>query len=238
VLDVRRRGEKPTDFFRAENNREAARLAHRHDRIGKIVALQRDPEEEPQRRGPGVDARYRRSDRRQPQLIPMDILRGGLVRRPAHEIGKAFDVADILVLSLGAKPAVAMSSISRRRNGLMALSVIGGSCGCRTRGISLEQLIEDVTPYLIGWRGYFGFCLTPRVLANLEAWLRRRLRSYLWRQLQNGHNRFNELRRSRGCCRFADEFWRMSGHPAVQQALRNHYFDSLGLPRLHVSAQA
>jgi hypothetical protein len=24
-------------------------------------------------------------------------------------------------------------------------------------------------------------------------------------------------------------FWRMSGHPAVQQALRNHYFDSLGL---------
>ena len=32
-------------------------------------------------------------------------------------------------------------------------------------------------------------------------------------------------------------FWRMSGHPAVQQALRNHYFDSLGLPRLHVPIQ-
>jgi hypothetical protein len=29
-------------------------------------------------------------------------------------------------------------------------------------------------------------------------------------------------------------FWRMSGHPAVQQALRNHHFDSLGLPRLYV----
>jgi hypothetical protein len=29
-------------------------------------------------------------------------------------------------------------------------------------------------------------------------------------------------------------FWRMSGHPAVQQALRNHYFDSLGLPRIYV----
>ena len=36
----------------------------------------------------------------------------------------------------------------------------------------------------------------------------------------------------------AISFWRMSGHPAVQQALRNHYFDSLGLPRLHVSVQA
>jgi len=29
-------------------------------------------------------------------------------------------------------------------------------------------------------------------------------------------------------------FWRMSGHPAVQAALRNHHFDSLGLPRLYV----
>src|SRR3954452_24557316 len=115
----------------------------------------------------------------------------------------------------------------------------------RTRGISLQQLIEELRPYIIGWRGYFGFCQTPRVLANLEAWIRRRLRSYLWRQWQNGHNRFNELRR-RGVSKFRAAvaagsptgFWRMSGHPAVQQALRNHYFDSLGLPRLYVSAQA
>ena len=54
-------------------------------------------------------------------------------------------------------------------------------------------MIEELTPYLIGWRGYFGFCQTPRVLTNLEAWIRRRLRMYLWRQWQNGHNRFKEL---------------------------------------------
>src|SRR5215470_17243248 len=52
----------------------------------------------------------------------------------------------------------------------------------RTRGIRLPQLIEELSPYLIGWRGYFGFCQTRRVLTNLEAWIRRRLRSYLWRQ--------------------------------------------------------
>jgi hypothetical protein len=100
----------------------------------------------------------------------------------------------------------------------------------RTRGISLPQLIEDLTPYLIGWRGYFGFCQTPRVLSNVEAWIRRRLRSYLWRQWQNGPNRFKELRR-RGVPKFhaaiaagsPTGFRRMSGHPAVQQALRNHY---------------
>jgi len=49
----------------------------------------------------------------------------------------------------------------------------------RTRGISLPQMVEDLAPYLIGWRGYFGFCQTPRMLTNLEAWIRRRLRAYL-----------------------------------------------------------
>jgi len=114
----------------------------------------------------------------------------------------------------------------------------------RTRGISLPQVIEELTPYLIGWRGYFGFCQTPQELTKLEAWIRRRLRMYLWRQWQNGRNRFKELCR-RGVPKFRAAvaagsptgFWRMSGHPAVQQALRNHDFDSLGLPRLYVPAQ-
>ncbi len=116
---------------------------------------------------------------------------------------------------------------------------------CRTRGLSLTQIIEELTPYLTGWRGYFGFCQTPRVLTNLEAWTRRRLRSYLWRQWANGRNRFKELRR-RGVSQFRaavaagspTAFWRMSGHPAVQLALRNHHFDSLGLPRLYVPTSA
>src|SRR5215472_14905454 len=105
VLDVCRRGEQATNLLRAQNNGQAARLAGRDDLLGKIVALQRDPEEEPQGRGTDVDGRYRRPDRRQPQLIAMDILGGGLVGRPAQKIGEPFDVADIVVLSLGAKPA-------------------------------------------------------------------------------------------------------------------------------------
>jgi RNA-directed DNA polymerase len=113
----------------------------------------------------------------------------------------------------------------------------------RTRGLSLEQLIEEMAPYLIGWRSYFGFCQTPLVLTNLEARIRRRLRMYLWRQWENGPNRFKELRR-KGVPKFLAAvaagsptgFWRMSRHPAVQMALRNHVFHDLGLPRLYVSA--
>jgi len=115
----------------------------------------------------------------------------------------------------------------------------------RTKGVSLPKLVAELAPYLIGWRGYFGFCQTPRVLSNLDAWIRRRLRSYLWRQWQNGRNRFKQLRR-RGVPTFAAAvaagsptgFWRMSSHPALHMALRNHAFDSIGLPRLHRSAYA
>ena len=32
----------------------------------------------------------------------------------------------------------------------------------RTRGFSLQQLIKELKPYIVGWRGYFGFCQTPR----------------------------------------------------------------------------
>jgi RNA-directed DNA polymerase len=115
----------------------------------------------------------------------------------------------------------------------------------RTRGVSLPELIGKLAPYLIGWRGYFGFCQRPRVLSNLDAWIRRRLRMYLWRQWKNGPNRFKELRRH-GVPKFnaavaagsPTGLFRMSGHPAVQQALRNHYFDSIGLPRVAVSWNA
>src|SRR5262249_46213760 len=74
-----------------------------------------------------------------------------------------------------------------------------------------------------------------------------RLRMYLWRQWQNGPNRFKELRR-RGVEKFLAAvaagsptgFWRMSGHPAVQKALRNHVFGSLSacpVSTLRVEAQ-
>jgi hypothetical protein len=109
----------------------------------------------------------------------------------------------------------------------------------RTRGQSPEQIVALLRPYLIG--SYFGFCQTPIVLTRLEAWIRRRLRMYLWRQWKTRQNRFQELRR-RGVSKFQAAvaaasptgFWSMSRHVTVQSALRNHVFDALGLPRLYI----
>ncbi|GMT41713.1 MAG: group II intron reverse transcriptase/maturase [bacterium] len=52
----------------------------------------------------------------------------------------------------------------------------------RNRKASIEQVVRNLRQYLIGWLGYFGCCETPSVLRDLESWIRRRLRSILWKQ--------------------------------------------------------
>jgi len=52
----------------------------------------------------------------------------------------------------------------------------------RTRGISLEQMLKELAAYLRGWKSYFGYCQTPWILRNLDYWIRRRLRSMIWKQ--------------------------------------------------------
>lgn len=60
----------------------------------------------------------------------------------------------------------------------------------RTRGASLAQIVEGLSRYLVGWRGYFGFCETPSVLRCLDRWVRRRLRAIVWKQWKRGRTRF------------------------------------------------
>jgi RNA-directed DNA polymerase len=106
----------------------------------------------------------------------------------------------------------------------------------RTCGRSLAQIVKALSVYLIGWRGYFGFCQTPSVLRALDQWLRRRLRAIAWKQWKRGHARFAELRRcgvGRGlAARTAGSLhgpWRLANSPALTIALPTGFFASLGL---------
>ena len=109
----------------------------------------------------------------------------------------------------------------------------------RTRGISIERMIGELRLYMLGWRGYFGFCETPSILGKLDRWTRRRLRSFLWKQWKRGRVRFKELR-ARGIGKdlaaktagSAHGPWRLSNSRALTYALPNAFFDSLGLPAL------
>ena len=59
----------------------------------------------------------------------------------------------------------------------------------RAKGVSMETTMEELAPYMRGWRGYFGFCETPEVLIYLTRWVRLRLRAALWRQWKTPRRR-------------------------------------------------
>jgi RNA-directed DNA polymerase len=109
----------------------------------------------------------------------------------------------------------------------------------RTRGARLERIIEELAKYLRGWRAYFGFCQTPSVLKEQEKWLRRRLRSLIWKRWKRGRVRYRELR-DRGVGKdlaaqtagSSHGPWRISRSPALSYAFPNAFFQSLGLPSL------
>jgi hypothetical protein len=113
----------------------------------------------------------------------------------------------------------------------------------RTRSISLPQMVKEITTYLRGWLGYFGDCQTPSVLHRLETWLRRRLRSVVWKQWKQGRTRFRELRkRGVGKDPAAQTAgsphgpWRIANSPALAIALPNAYLAELGLPPMIVQS--
>jgi RNA-directed DNA polymerase len=109
----------------------------------------------------------------------------------------------------------------------------------RTRGISLEQMTQELAAYLRGWKSYFGFCQTPSLLKRLDEWIRHRLRSMIWKQWKRGPARYAKLRQLGVGQDLAAQTagsphgpWRVANSPALAIALPLAYFASLGLPQL------
>lgn len=106
----------------------------------------------------------------------------------------------------------------------------------RNRGASLGTVIGELRPFLRGWRAYYGFVETHVPLHQLDCWVRRKLRCYVWKQW--GRARRRELHRLgippadaavRGSSLGP---WRMSRHPVTRRALSDTYFAARGLPSL------
>jgi RNA-directed DNA polymerase len=114
----------------------------------------------------------------------------------------------------------------------------------RTRGISLEQMTKELAAaYLRGWKSYFGFCQTPSLLKALDEWIRRRLRSMIWKQWKRGKRRYAQLRHLGIGRDLATQTagsphgpWHLANSPALAIALPIAYFDSFGLPHLFAGA--
>ena len=107
----------------------------------------------------------------------------------------------------------------------------------RTRGQSLRHVIADLRKYLLGWKAYYGICQVKRTFVELDKWIRRRLRSYAWKQW--GRSGYRQLRRlgidvrlAWNTAKSAHGPWRLSRSPALNHGMPTSYFSGMGLPSL------
>jgi RNA-directed DNA polymerase len=109
----------------------------------------------------------------------------------------------------------------------------------RAKGVSMQTTIEELAPYMRGWRSYFGYCETPQVLVSLTRWVRLRLRAAMWRQWKTPRRRREallelgvRLRLARNTAGSGLGPWYLAKAKALSVGLSNAYFKSLGLPSL------
>jgi len=121
------------------------------------------------------------------------------------------------------------SAVNRLKNKIRVISRRG-------RGRSLKTVIQELVPLLRGWINYFRLASAKELTADLDGWIRRKLRCILWRQWKRSLCRARNLMR-RG---FAEERawrsatngrgpWWNSGASHMNEAFPKAFFDYLGL---------
>src|SRR5467141_1554890 len=106
----------------------------------------------------------------------------------------------------------------------------------QAKGISIESTVKRLSIYMVGWRGYFGYCETPEVLIGLVRWVRLRLRCALWRQWKTTRRRREALLQLGVRPQLATNTagsgrgpWYLARAKALSVGLFHAYFRSLGL---------
>ena len=107
----------------------------------------------------------------------------------------------------------------------------------RTRGNRIEVIAAELRESLLGWKAYFGIAEVLSPLRDIDKWIRRKLRCYIWKQW--GTAGYRELRKhgvtvreAWNTSKSAHGPWRLSKTPALALALPLRYFENLGVPSL------
>jgi len=107
----------------------------------------------------------------------------------------------------------------------------------RTRGRRLTDIVAELRETLLGWKAYFGIAEVLSPLRDIDKWVRRKLRCYIWKQwgragYRNLRKRGVSVREAWNTSKSAHGPWRLSKTPALALALPVRYFSSMGLPAL------
>jgi RNA-directed DNA polymerase len=108
----------------------------------------------------------------------------------------------------------------------------------RSGGRSMEQVVQKLRSYLLGWKAYFGLAQTPRAWRELDEWLRHRLRAIRlkqWKRSAGIRHGLKALGASDGVAQKVagnSRCWWRNSAKLLNSVLTIAYFDRMGVPRL------
>lgn len=109
----------------------------------------------------------------------------------------------------------------------------------RNRGVSVRQMVSELTSLLTGWVTYFRLAACKSSLLELDGWIRRKLRCVRLKHCKRTKT-LADFFRSHGVPERTSWVtalsgkgrWRLAGSPAANQAMDQRWFESLGLVNL------
>ena len=109
----------------------------------------------------------------------------------------------------------------------------------RNKGISMEYRLSKLNQIIRGWINYYGIADARGKLAELDKWIRRRLRACIWKQwkkIRTKHRNPVKLGINKNkAWEYANTrkgYWRISNSPILSRSLNNKYLESLGFVSL------
>jgi len=98
----------------------------------------------------------------------------------------------------------------------------------RSQGKNVREVMEKIKLYIRGWMGHFYVADIKRVLQEWNGWLRRRIRTYIWKQWKKPRTKIQNLRKlgvsegqayQWGNTRLG--YWRVAGSAILQSSITN-----------------
>jgi len=105
----------------------------------------------------------------------------------------------------------------------------------RNSGISMEYRLKKLNEVTVGWVNYFGIAKAKANIKTIEEWIRRRLRTCMWKQWKKVKTKYVNLRKlginDAKALQFANTrkgYWRISKSPVLNTTINNNYLEDLG----------
>jgi group II intron reverse transcriptase/maturase len=110
----------------------------------------------------------------------------------------------------------------------------------RNRGISLLRMVEELNRYTMGWVNYFGIAKAKSLMMDMDSWIRKRLRCFIWKQWKGWGTRVRNLQKTGvgpwlayGMASGKHGPWKVAGSPAMTKAVPNEYLKKQGYKSLY-----